>query len=218
MPRVIAGRGGRTVRVQAQGGASRDLSIAPTGFTADGGADVAQLDRQGLESLTRIDGPKKQTLSFTLDLGHWDWKRSIQSEVDWLKKRRDDGKRIKLSGMPREFAGWWLIESMPVEVTQLTPSHQISRATLNFSLVKHLDYTGKISRSAPPRQPSGQSAKSPVTRYHTVVAGDWLSKLSQRYYGSASKSEWMRIFNANRNLIKNPDLIHIGWRLKIPPK
>lgn len=218
MPRIIAGRGGRTIRVTAQGGASRDLSLAPTSFTADGGMNIATLDRQGLTALTRRDGPKNKTLSFTLELGRVDWKQSIQAEIDWLQRRRDDGKRIKFSGMPKQFAGWWVIESAPIEVTQLTPSHQISRATINFSLIEHADYTARIMRQAPPRRTSGQSANRGVTRYHTVVSGDWLSKLSLRYYGSASKNAWMRIYNANRNRIKNPDLIHIGWRLKIPPK
>lgn len=119
MPRVAAGRSQRAVRVQVKGGASRVLSIAPTGFTDDGGAEIATLDRQGREALTRKDGPKKPTLSFTLNLGKADWTQSIQSEVDWLKKQRDAGKPIKFSGMPNHFSGWWMIESMPIEVTQM---------------------------------------------------------------------------------------------------
>lgn len=223
MPRVIAGRAGRTVRVQAQGGASRDLSIAPTGFTADGGAEIAQLKRQGREALTRIDGPKKRTLSFSVDLGNWDWKRSIQSEVDWLQKQRDDGRRIKLSGMPQQFSGWWLIDSMPVEVTQLTPDHQASRATLSFSLVAHLDYQGRVQRKppSPPRKPAAQPAKKPVTRYHTVKSGDTLSHIALRYLGSASKSSWTRVYQLNKKTIDrkgNPHLIFPGQRFRIPPK
>ena len=50
---------------------------------------------------------------------------------------------------------------------------------------------------------------------YTVVSGDSLSKIAQRRYGAASK--WRVIFEANRDQIKDPDLIHPGQVLTIPP-
>jgi nucleoid-associated protein YgaU len=49
---------------------------------------------------------------------------------------------------------------------------------------------------------------------YVVVSGDSLSKIAKRYYGDANK--WPVIHEANRDQIKNPDLIHPGQRLKIP--
>jgi nucleoid-associated protein YgaU len=54
----------------------------------------------------------------------------------------------------------------------------------------------------------------PVEQTYTVVSGDSLSKIAKKYYGDAKK--WRRIFDANRDIIKNPDLIHPGEVLKIP--
>jgi nucleoid-associated protein YgaU len=48
---------------------------------------------------------------------------------------------------------------------------------------------------------------------YEVVKGDSLSKIGQKF-GIA----WKEIYEANRNLIKNPDLIQPGWKLKIPQK
>lgn len=48
---------------------------------------------------------------------------------------------------------------------------------------------------------------------YEVVKGDSLSKIGQKY-GIA----WKDIYEANRDLIKNPDLIQPGWKLKIPHK
>lgn len=48
---------------------------------------------------------------------------------------------------------------------------------------------------------------------YEVQKGDSLSKIGQKY-GVA----WKEIYEANRNLIKDPDLIHPGWKLKIPNK
>jgi nucleoid-associated protein YgaU len=47
-----------------------------------------------------------------------------------------------------------------------------------------------------------------------VVKGDSLSKIAKREYGKAS--EWRRIFEANRDQITDPDLIHPGQVLRIP--
>lgn len=46
---------------------------------------------------------------------------------------------------------------------------------------------------------------------YEVVKGDSLSKIGQKF-GIA----WKEIYEANRNQIKNPDLIQPGWKLKIP--
>ena len=48
--------------------------------------------------------------------------------------------------------------------------------------------------------------------FYTVVAGDSLSKIATKYNGLT----WQKIFEANRDQIKNPDLIHPGQKLRIP--
>ncbi|RKR11980.1 LysM domain-containing protein [Flavobacterium sp. 90] len=50
-----------------------------------------------------------------------------------------------------------------------------------------------------------------TTTEYTVVSGDSLSKI-----GRAHGVSWEAIFEANRDLIKNPDLIQAGWKIKIP--
>lgn len=59
--------------------------------------------------------------------------------------------------------------------------------------------------------------KVAVTDYyhkHTVKSGDTLSKIAKQYYGEAGK--YMKIFNANTDILKNPDLIKPGQELVIP--
>jgi len=65
----------------------------------------------------------------------------------------------------------------------------------------------------PPAGTTGQASSAQEQSY-VVVAGDSLSKIAKRHYGDAS--QWPRIFEANRDQISNPDLIHPGQRLKIP--
>ncbi len=49
---------------------------------------------------------------------------------------------------------------------------------------------------------------------HTVESGESLSKIAKHYYGDANK--YMKIFNANTDQLKDPNLIHPGQELVIP--
>ena len=60
-----------------------------------------------------------------------------------------------------------------------------------------------------PAQPSG-----PVSRDYTVKSGDSLSKIAKQFYGNAG--EWQKIYQANRDKIKDPNLIHPGQKIIIP--
>ena len=64
---------------------------------------------------------------------------------------------------------------------------------------------------------SGSSSTAPTERQRTITVqpGDSLSKIAKREYGDADK--WHAIFEANRDKIKNPDLIHPGQVLTLPP-
>jgi len=72
------------------------------------------------------------------------------------------------------------------------------------------------SSTAPPADVPAAGAPNAVEteRSYTVVAGDTLSKIAKREYGDASK--WHRIYEANKDTIKNPDLIYPGQTFKIP--
>ncbi len=49
---------------------------------------------------------------------------------------------------------------------------------------------------------------------HKVGKGDSLWSLAKKYYGNGDL--WKKIYDANKKLIKNPDLIKDGWVLIIP--
>jgi len=69
-------------------------------------------------------------------------------------------------------------------------------------------------RSGGPSTAPASQGTAGRQRTYTVVAGDSLSKIAKREYGDASK--WPRIFEANRDKIQNPDLIHPGQVLNLP--
>ena len=51
-------------------------------------------------------------------------------------------------------------------------------------------------------------------RHYTVKPGDTLSRISREFYGDPN--QYMKIFNANRGIIQDPNKINPGQELVIP--
>lgn len=70
------------------------------------------------------------------------------------------------------------------------------------------------SPANPQPAPVAVAAATPTAGHtYTVVRGDNLSAIAQRFYG---RQDWQKIYNANRNQIANPNLIYAGQVLNIP--
>ena len=61
---------------------------------------------------------------------------------------------------------------------------------------------------------SVSNSGSNTERTYTVQSGDSLSKISKQFYGNAS--DYMKIFEANRDVLSDPNKINPGQTLKIP--
>ena len=55
----------------------------------------------------------------------------------------------------------------------------------------------------------------PEKQFYTVKKGDYLSKIAKEVYGNANK--YNIIFEANKPMLKDPNLIYPGQVLVIPP-
>lgn len=78
--------------------------------------------------------------------------------------------------------------------------------------------SGSSSTAASPAGGNAPGTKpddtTKTTRVYVVQGGDSLSKIAKKFYGDANS--WKRIFDANTDVVKNPDLIQPGWKLRIP--
>lgn len=61
---------------------------------------------------------------------------------------------------------------------------------------------------------SSGSDGSDFSQYHEVQQGDTLWKIAERYYGDGSL--YTNIFEANRDVLDDPDKIKVGQKLRIP--
>ena len=64
------------------------------------------------------------------------------------------------------------------------------------------DVVSGSSSTAP--SPAGSSTEAATSRMYIVQPGDSLSKIAKKFYGNANA--WNRIFEANKDVIKNPEI------------
>ncbi len=69
-----------------------------------------------------------------------------------------------------------------------------------------------IASSAP--VDTGIASATTALRTYTVASGDTLSKIAKQFYNDGN--QWQRIFDANRDILSNPDRISPGQHLRIP--
>ncbi|CAA9891594.1 conserved hypothetical protein [Candidatus Methylobacter favarea] len=170
--------------------------------------------------------------------------KSIQPDqlTDVLGKDRITG-LAQQSGIPESQSASVLSKVLPAMVDKLTPEGKAPESSNLSTLSKVLlgglggigvaaaakaavDYFGdkddekqaaKPEPSIPAAGAAAASAGAPETpagRTYTVVSGDTLSRIAKQFYHDAN--QWPRIFDANRDLLNNPDRISPGQHLRIP--
>lgn len=91
---------------------------------------------------------------------------------------------------------------------------------VSFKLIQYKDFS-KIEQTLEVDEKTGKKRKKEQnkfnpksTGYYIVVSGDTLWAIAKKYYGKGS--EYIKIYNANKDKIKNPSLIYPGQKLVIP--
>jgi len=125
--------------------------------------------------------------------------------IDKLTPNGQVPERSQLREMSREIARGDAPFARPEMAFMNSPDKPKPGPKPDFSNVK----SGASSTAPPPVAP-----KAAEPRTYTVIAGDNLSKIAKKFYGDANK--WKKIFEANKDTIKNPDLIKIGQVLRVP--
>ena len=89
----------------------------------------------------------------------------------------------------------------------------MSQITVATSEVPAAAKQGNAAGSAKPvSAPVGEAADE--TEFYVIQAGDTLGKIAKRVYGDAM--QYPKIFEANREVIEDPDKIFVGQKIRIP--
>ena len=99
-----------------------------------------------------------------------------------------------------------------------TRAERVVEDTMQVKVANHLEArtADDVSTSASPISGAKASASPALGFGYEVQPGDSLRKIAKRVYGDEMK--WKRIWEANKAQIPNPDLIHPGMQLSLPPR
>ena len=89
---------------------------------------------------------------------------------------------------------------------EATSPEAMEKAVLMAGNVQGVEKVSADQVQAPPQ--TGQ------VEYYTIQSGDNLSSIAKRFLGNASA--YPKIFEANREVIKDPDKIYVGQKIRIP--
>jgi len=88
-----------------------------------------------------------------------------------------------------------------------TAAFQLAKDELWNAIKRHAGWQDEVEADI-------KVANTDLHGQYTVKGGDSLSRIAQYIYGDASA--FTKIFEANRDILKTPDVIHPGQVLKIP--
>ena len=73
-----------------------------------------------------------------------------------------------------------------------------------------------MEESAAISQEAQQTENAPLQNFesYTVGKNDTLQKISMKFYGTTKK--WMKIYDANKDVLHSPNKLYAGQTLKIP--
>lgn len=109
--------------------------------------------------------------------------------------------------------------SKEVLVTQVQEVEKAGEEGDKYLSINLLEYKAPVKRYVAVQtiKKRAQEIKNPAVasgKTHTVVKGETLCGLARKYYGNGS--QYTKIYQANRDKIKNPNLIYPGQLLTIP--
>ena len=98
---------------------------------------------------------------------------------------------------------------VPVEIPQKPKANAEKKEKPSAATAESADKKDNKTTAAPAKPASGE-----IIATVTIGKGDRLTLLAEKYYGH--KDYWVYIFEANKSVIKNPDAVSAGMKLKIP--
>jgi nucleoid-associated protein YgaU len=96
----------------------------------------------------------------------------------------------------------------------IAPSQDVKDKVWDQIKLADPNYSDLIADIQAPLAAAAASGPTTTARTYTVQAGDSLSKISKEFYGNAN--EYMKIFEANKDTLSDPDKIKAGMELVIP--
>ena len=161
-------------------------------------AAAAAADRQ--EMAERKEAVAESKKSHELE-GHV---RALGFDVDGLDIQFDDGKATITGAVDDN-------ETREKVILAVGNTEGVGQVDDQMRVKTHVE----LAAEATNEQAAAEAAQRAQSKFYTVVSGDSLSKIAKEFYGDPM--QYPVIFEANKPMLKDPDLIYPGQVLRIPP-
>lgn len=180
------------------------------------GNDWVEADRSGNTPLLLRKGSKLETLAFSALLTAKDSMFFSQSDrINVIRALANTAERVLIRYGAQEAGLWRVTESSYNSELRHPDTNEITRGTVSMSFKRASDPAPAVGPvTGGPRPAESGNATPPPQRTYTVVKGDCLWRIAQKFYSNGTL--WPRIYDANRDKIKNPNLIYPGQVFVIP--
>ena len=129
-------------------------------------------------------------------------------------------KELESSGFIDKLYKSTAVAAKPAPRTEPVPAAAPSKANVQVADAKTRplateEKPKQVAKQVPAATDSATELKSKrAGQEYTVKVGDTLSKIADQFYGNGAK--WEKVYEANRETLKNPNYIFIGMKLNIP--
>lgn len=202
-----------TFYVRSNNGKNEMLSFHD--LSGSSSAEFGEHKRNGEKSYLEFQDPGLDEISFV-----------VEADARYGVKPLDVQKKLyeyKNKGAPNTFVlGGKKVGDNPFVITSIKDNYKVLNIdgrpvalSIQLTLREYPNQVAKVTTIPAARQ-IGSSTGAAATNYgtYTVIKGDCLWNIAKKFYGSGA--QYTRIYNANRDIIKNPSLIYPGQVLKIP--
>ncbi len=141
-------------------------------------------------------------------------KQKYQPAIDQMKQLGIHLEHVHMQGDKLYISGKAPNEDVKNRAWDKIKSIDSSYSDLTCDLTIDSSMPQPAQQQAPQTMSAGASVSGGQSRRYTVKPGDSLSKIAKQHYGSAD--QYMRIFEANRNILSDPNKIQPGQELVIP--
>ncbi|MCA9794482.1 MAG: peptidoglycan-binding protein LysM [Candidatus Eremiobacteraeota bacterium] len=134
---------------------------------------------------------------------------AIQSIGEESLKHKLEGSGLELRDLALK------VDGDKVKIYAVVPDHETREKAI--LMVGNTPGVASVEDAIKVRPPAGapEPAEQPKpSKFYTVESGDTLSAIAQKFYGDAN--QYMKIFEANRPMLSDPNVINPGQQLRIP--
>ncbi|MCM1543288.1 MAG: phage tail protein [Blautia sp.] len=185
-------------------------------LTRSATASFAEHGRNGGKAYLEFSGDGLDELALTIEADARYGIRPLEVQEKLFAKKSAGQAEYFVMGGKQVGDNPYVITGISGEFKVLYVDGSPIRISFQLTLKEYANQVAVIDTIPPARQLGDgiQTAKTTSSDTYTVVKGDCLWNIAKRFYGNGA--QYTRIFNANRDKIKNQDLIYPGQVLTIP--